>query len=396
MRSSRLPLFDELDRTDSRPATHLETSFQFLNRGAAGYWAQVRDLMQAWLDQVADKDYADLRGRLRADDAASHSASLELYLHELFRRASYRVTIHPSVPTGSKRPDFLVEGHGHAFYLEATMPGPHKDAHGRSQRRAALLDSIQRCHSPDFFLSLDHLVVGPRPAPARRIRREIEQWLTGLDPDTVTYDLDRREEYRWAADGWEVTFSAIPVSSEHRGKSDHRPIGVYADGEVEVIDDAPTIRAALDRKATAYGDLDHPLVIAVGTYIWDHDRWHSTNALYGRAAITWWKDADGKSQTASIRQPDGFYGIPGRWENRGVAAVLHVNQFQPQHLQRADLTLWPHPGALHDVGSLANKIPIDLVELTGGVLAVAPSSLDPAAFFGLTEPWPQGKAFPDD
>lgn len=98
-RADRASVFDPVTRTDARPAHHLETSFQFLNRVGTHFWAQIRELVQEWLDRLpADSAYKDLRGRLRADNAASWSAFLELYLHEMFRRAGYRVSIHPDIP----------------------------------------------------------------------------------------------------------------------------------------------------------------------------------------------------------------------------------------------------------------------------------------------------------
>ena len=353
--------------------------------------------MQVWIDRVADDEsYRDLRGRLQADDADHYSALLELYLHELMVRASYRVYIHPELPNSRRRPDFLVVGHGHSFYLEAIHPGPQPEAHGRSQRRAALLDSIQRCSNRNFFLSLDELVVGPDPAPGKRVRRELERWLDRLDPDNTTYDLDHRETYRWQAEGWSAEFSAIPITREHRGRSDHRAIGVYADGGVSFIDDAPTIQSALDVKATAYGQLDQPLVIALGTYIWDRDRWHSTNALYGRAAVTWWEDEKGVVRQAETRQPDGFFGTPPDWANGNVAAVLHVNQLQPTHVHRTELTLWPHPQRAEEMAPLAKRIPAVSVGVSEGRLQTEDPPVDSSMHFSLPNPWPAGEAFPHE
>ena len=339
--------------------------------------------------------YKDLRGRLRADNAASWSAFLELYLHEMFRRAGYRVIVHPDVPSGSYHPDFLVEGHGESFYVEATMPGPSGDGVGRAQRRAAFLDTIQGCQNRDFFLSLDRLEVGERPARGRRVRGLIERWLHGLDPDVVSYEDLRREPFVWNEDGWRAEFSAIPISPEHRGRPDHRAIGVYADGDVEFIDDAPAMRAALSAKAKKYADLDRPLVIALGTYIWDHDLWHSTNALYGHAAVTWWEDADGTRGHAQTRRPDGFFGVTHSWDNEQVSAILHVNQLQPHHLHRTEVTLWPHPASSHPWDALAKRIPTGTVRLAESTLETSPPLINSCDHFGLPDPWPIGEPFPD-
>ncbi|WP_027863056.1 hypothetical protein [Marmoricola sp. URHB0036] len=384
-------------RVDKAPKSHLETSYQFFDRIAGDYWQQVRDLMQTWLDRVEiDRDYRDLRGRLAADDAAHYSAFLELYLHELFCRAGYTVHIHPSVAGSPRRPDFLIEGHGESFYVEATMPGPQRAAQGRSQRRSAFLDTLQSCRNRNFFLSLDRLIVGPEPAKGAAARRVIDAWLNTLDPDQVHYDGPNRESFVWERDGWEAEFSAIPISKEHRGRPDHRALGVYADGDVEWIDNAPSMQSALRSKANAYGDTGHPLIVALGTYIWDRDRWHATNALYGRAGVTWWENGKGEVHTTEVRQPDGYFGIPPDWANASVAAVLHVNQLQPHHLHSAEVTLWPHPTQQDRLDGLANRIPATTVTADDSRLAATNAPVDPFKYFDLPDPWPAGEAFPVD
>lgn len=391
---SRPPVFDLIDRTDARPSDHAETSFRFLNRVAGDYWAQVRQLVQEWLDRVADdENYRDLRGRLRKDNAANYSAFLELYIHELFRVAGYRVTIHPSVPGSSRRPDFLIEGYGDSFYVEATMPGPRQGPRqGQLHRRNDFLDTINRCTNPDFVLSLDDLVVGPTPAQGKLARSEIEQWLGTLGPNEVSYHPGSQAIFRWAKDGWEAEFSAIRVSPN---KLDHRAIWVYADGEAGISDDAPMIRSALATKANAYGDLDRPLIIALGTYIWDRDRWHFTNALYGREAVTSWVNA-ATSGTTLTRKSDGYFGTPDKWTNRGVSGVLHVNQLQPYHVHRAEVTLWPHPEVGDAMYDVSGRIPATAIRWSAGVLQETTAQIDPVGHFGIPDQWPAGKAFPTE
>lgn len=394
-RLDRAPLFDDLVREDQTPADHLETSFQFLNRAGSPFWSQVRDLVQEWLDHVPDDDaYKDLRGRLRSDDAANGSAFLELYLHEMFLRAGYHLTIHPAVPHGSRRPDFLVEGYGDSFYLEATMPGPTASGVGQAQRRSAFLDTIQGCQNHDFFLRLDRLAIGTQPARGREARSLIERWLDELDPTTVDPATSRSGTFRWAKEGWEAEFSAIPISPQHRGHRHHRPIGIYADQSVEVIDDASLIRSALASKANRYGRLDRPLVIALGTYIWDRDHWHAIKALYGHAGLTWWESSDVTVGQSATRRPEGFFGMPDEWRNKGVAAVLHVNQLQPSHVHKAEVTLWPHPGSTHRWDNVVSRIPTAQVRMGPSMLDTSAPLIDSANHFGLSEPWPVGDAFP--
>ncbi len=225
-------------------------------------------------------------------------------------------------------------------------------------------------------------------------RRAVDAWLTGLSPDTDLNDRESRERFRWANDGWEVEFSAIPIPREHRGRPDHRPIGIYADGEAGVIDDAPSIRSALDSKASAYGALDRPLILAAGTFIWDHDKQHSSNATFGHLAVQAWEDEGGVRHRQSIRRPDGFFGAPPDWSHRDVSAVLHVNQLQPSHFQGAEVTLWHHPAATLplpiDIG-----IPAQIMRLDGTEMWEVDSAVEAVEHFEVPAVWPVGDAFPD-
>jgi hypothetical protein len=387
-------MFDDVVRTDPRPASHLESSFRFLNRVSGPYWEQVRALVQDWLNQVQDDAaYRDLRARMRSDNAPNYSAFLELYLHEMLRRAGYRLTIHPDVPGSTNHPDFLVEGHGESFYLEATMPGPRGGATGAGQRRAAFLDTMQGVRSKNFYLSLDELVVGPRPLRGTVVRDAVDRWLSSLDPDRLSWERSSQEPFRWAKDGWEVQFTALPVSPQHRGKPDHRPLGIYADLAASFDDDGAIIRNAVAAKAGRYGVGDVPLVVAVGTFIWDHDHWDSTNAFYGHDVLVLNDMGPEAVAGTRTRSSDGYFGVPPLWRNEKVAAILHVNQLQPHHVQRAEMTLWPHPASTR-LPSLPSRIPGSAIRFDAGELAVSPPPFGAREHFALSEPWPDGDAFP--
>lgn len=342
---SREPLFDEADRTDVAPGRHQESSYEFLNRIGGSYWEHPRLLMQDWLNHIEnDSDYKDLRERFRSrDDEQFRSAFLELYLHESLLRAGYAVTIHPRVDGTKSRPDFLAKRDDERLYIEAIAPGVNPAAKAAARRRAVLFDTVNRLDDPNFMLWLDDLVEGSNPPSAARLRADIGRWLSELDPD-APWNMESAPSYRWRHDGWSVTFKPIPIRPDARGRRPKgRAIGVYGHTGVNWIDDAPTVRKALVSKQHEYGDLDAPFIIAVGMYIHDNDRWHTTNAIYGAAAIQWSESPDGQILTREIRQRDGYFGVPPDWQQRHVSGVLVINQLMPYHFQRAEITLWRHP-----------------------------------------------------
>jgi len=395
MSTAREPIFDDFERTDPTPSQHIESTYEFLNRVAGDYWSHPRQLMQDWLERlVGDEDYKDLRQRFRSrDDEQFRSAFLELYLHESLLRAGYSVTIHPTVADSSHRPDFRAERGGEVLYVEAVAPGASREAKAKAQRRAVLFDSVNRLGDPNFMLWLERLEEGGRPPAAARLRKDLRQWLSNLNPDTIA-DLESAPTHTWRHDGWSVTFRAIPKRPEARGvRPNDRAIGVYGHGEASLIDDAPGIVKALVAKHHVYGDLGAPFVIAVGTYIFDTDRWHSSNALLGRTGVQFLETPTGEVHAREVREPNGYFGIPPRWGHTNVSGVLLVNQLMPYHVHKSQVTLWRHPGADHPLPE-GLGLPGESVTVLGNQLSVAPPETEALSFFDLPDPWPPGEPWP--
>ena len=65
----------------------------------------------------------------------------ELYLHEAYLRSGYAVTIHPHLAGTGRHPDFLIEGQGTRFYLEAVQACASAD----EARKGKLLTDVRGC-----------------------------------------------------------------------------------------------------------------------------------------------------------------------------------------------------------------------------------------------------------
>jgi hypothetical protein len=82
------------------------------------------------------------------------AAFWEIYIHEGFRRAGFRLTFHPDVAGTTKRPDFLVEGHGLSCFIECVVSGDADEITASEQRRRQIYDEVNRFENQDFFLNL--------------------------------------------------------------------------------------------------------------------------------------------------------------------------------------------------------------------------------------------------
>lgn len=386
MNSKREPLFTARNRTDASPGRDGETTYAFLDRVAGDYWAQSRDLIQNWANHIADDhDYDDLRARLRKrNDPQFRSAFLELFLHETLLRAGFDIEIHPQMSHSQRRPDFRASHGDQSFILEAISPGRNAEQEATAAKTAALFDSINSLRSENFFLSIDELTPGPDSPRTSRLKKHITEWLKALDPDSISGHADLPRS-TWADNGWTLTLGAIPKRKEARSEgSNDRLIGVYAHHEGAIVEDDLAIRAALSSKDNKYGQLSEPFIIAIGTYMWDTDRWGTTNALYGHDAYTVVADAHGGERTLPSRKPDGYFGTPPGWKRTDVSAVLIVNQLMPYGVLRADLDLWLHPAPARALTS-AELLPVTTVELSTNQLKTIESAIDRSAFFGYIE-----------
>ncbi|WP_298990964.1 hypothetical protein [uncultured Pseudokineococcus sp.] len=392
MKVARKRIFDVVDRVNDLPGGYGESTFDFLNRVAGAYWEFPRNLLQSWADQLDDKEYADVVGRIQVgNDYQFNSAFLELYLHEVLRRAGATVIAHPDLANQPRHPDFLVHLNERALYVEAIAPEPSKSEQSAANRLHTLYDTINRISTPRHVLMITNLKEGKVPPSGRRLGRELVRWLADLDASVPTQiDWADLPSYSWAHDGWEVELAAVPTKAPSDGEAKRRrAIGVLAHQGARMVNDAPTILRALASKQGAYGNLAKPFVIAIGLYIHDEDRWHALNAFYGHERI--FVRDDGTA--VPIRRLDGYFGGPSNWKNRNVSGVLIVNQLNPYDPARAEVTFWPHPNPAHELGVDLGFIAETYRFNDYQVGRVSPWG-DVRDLLQLPSPWPPGTPWP--
>lgn len=117
-----LKLFDEQDRTDPAPCREGEDSYSFLNRVNTPYWVQVRHLLESFFSRYPIEHSESLKRDFSARLPGRHYAAWwELYLHELFLRLGYEITIHPALNGTERRPDFGLRRDGSELLVEASV-----------------------------------------------------------------------------------------------------------------------------------------------------------------------------------------------------------------------------------------------------------------------------------
>lgn len=366
-----------------------ESTYQFLDRSARQLFGEVRRLLNQWVAALPEEVQGDLVPRLRSDDqGVFESAFWELYLYTAYVRSGHRVTVHPDVPGTANHPDFLVEGNGARFYLEAVRVGTTPADAAAERRLQEVKAALARLRADRFVISLLHRTVGHNSLPTRRLRDELVSWLDGLDPAAVHEDLshgstfDRAPKLSLSHEGWELEFQAIPLPDEALGH-DQSLLGVSGPAEAQWVNNQSGVLRVLDSKAHRYGALDHPLVIAVMSNTeYRTEDYEFEQALFGRAV---------GGRLEAIRDPrrvvEGGHWLTSQGWRRGHAPhVIAASDLKPWSITRTHPRLWttletdvvvpPQPDWLSRV-NIGSHVP--------SVEAIDVASLE--ALFGLPPGW---------
>ncbi len=369
-----ITLFDNMVRTDQRPARQNETLFDYLTASGRRPAACIRELLEVWFRRFSELAKQDLRNRFRSSINAQHlGAVFELYLHELLCSTGFTVRVHPDLLGDRKtRLDFLVlKGSQPCFYLEATLAGPSRDKVAENARIDQVYKTLNHMQSPNFFLAI-RLRGAPATAPSgKRLSRELEQWLSGLDPDELEHRLTSQgigslPSFLWSHDGWDLHFIPIPKPAAVRGSPGVRPIGVTMPEMQRICH--PSIRKAVAAKATKYGGLDLPFVVSVNVidiFMQNTDilRYQARNELRG-----------------------AWFGPTGP-QNKGMSAALIAVGLDPWTIGNRTPIMIHHPWATHPFPPDQWPLPQWIPDLHEGSIVERPGK-SVAEVLSLPNSWP--------
>jgi hypothetical protein len=349
-----IKLFDDLPRTYEFPGGYSEPSFEYLNRCANEPISKIREVLDDWFSRYPKSDQDELRKRFRSKKEHNHASALfELWLHEVLLRLGCRVEIHPALHHTTRKPDFLVKSPtGLDFYLEAIHTAGASDDESNAQARLnTLYDSLNYLKSPNFFISIDADGLPRTPVPGREIKRFLERELARLRPELIDHFVDSRRldllpHWKFQHDGLRITCSAFPKPPELRGLPGIRTLGIKTFGGI--IDSEGPVKHAIIKKASSYGVLDLPLVVAVNAtdvFLSERDVLH---ALYG--SFHSWPEPellnDERGVWGNVNNP--------KW-TRVSAAIVTVKLRSDKLVVPATLHHHPHPARPYS-GEL-NRLP---------------------------------------
>ncbi len=345
-------LFEEKDRTYPGFKTYIEGDFEYLDRSARKEARKVREFLNEWIASFPESETDELVSRIKSGDKrAFDSATFEIVLFAIISRLGGALAVHPKLDNGSdKRPDFLVQlPNGEEFYLEAVLASEFSKAEKAAERRKnVVLEAIEKLDSPNFFVRINAEGNPDTPPPSKALRRDIASWLSSLDPDIVTMEVEEMGRVKvpnmaWEHDGWSVQFEAIPKKPERRGRG-QRVIGMRFGGARWVNVWQP-IRDAVRSKGGRYGELQKPFIIAVNVNdAVSLDRIDEMDALYGKEGYVF-NNTNPNGHPEMIRAPNGAWVGPKGPRYTRVSGAWIFDGLNPWNIVTRKNTLYFNPWA---------------------------------------------------
>jgi hypothetical protein len=381
-----MPLFSVGHRKNRARRRPGEDWFAFLERvGPDRYFARVRDLVDAWFDELPSEQAEAFRPRLMSrDESTSISAFWELYLHAALLRCGLQMEYEPQLAHSAKRPDYLVRGESDSFYLEAVLVGDPKHRAQEDKLEKPIVEALRALDSPEFRLDFQIRKRGtasPRLAP---VKAQVKRWLRDLDRAEVMR-LQRERGLRATdplivpAGDWLFSFSPIPRSDAAAGTTN--PAGAIAifPGRTAWGGDWSRVYAALEEKARRYGDLDRPFVIALLANDVFVDEENIAAALYGEPGFG--VDVNGE---VSLGRASGLWSDGA---GTRVSAVLTARNLVPASVAVVEPLLWHASQPTH---GLKAELPLAAEAwLTAeGEISIGERPRLPRDYFDLTAVWP--------
>lgn len=397
-------LFPDVERVSEDARRYSAPHYDYLLRSARSEAGQIREVLEAWLTRYPAEHRARLAAEFRRDeDEHFLAAFFDLYVHEIVSKLGCWLEVHPAIPGTARSPDFLVHGAAGDAYLEATLATEPSIEQLRGDARVdSLLDAVREIDSPHFLLQVTRRGCPPREQPSKRtLVARVTRWLQGLDPGTVVRDLEEQGtaglpvlehvlEEGGPDDEEPASWLVIRASPRRSPQGHAGALGSISSGRFVPVSLGAAIRQSLEDKASRYGRLGLPYVVAVSVrhQLIALNRGLCEEALFGEVVIAP-PLAPGESGR-EVRTPDGFWRGRTKPQNTRVSAVLLVGNLTPWSLAQAhqQLVLYLNPWAEHPYDGELTRLPTGRFDEATGRVSYEPG-VHPRDLLGLTGRWPE-------
>lgn len=336
-----MTLFPAVNNYSSEKKPNNERRYDFFTRVCD--WPDMeaaRDRLELWFSHLPDKERALTRQAMsQGSDDQFDACFFELFLHELLLVSGCKPELHPPLAGRKKAPDFSVRSAGGSeFLMEATVvTDKPNDERSKEKLQGQILDMLDSLPSPHMSFAIGELAVKSAQPPSLRNMREFVMKQIAAAPD----DAASLQDAIWKYEDARVKLEIRPIP--HNQKTWNSNVGI---GPAKSRWGGPeaAIAAKLRKKATRYGKLQKPFVVAVNVVSeWTNNLTCVTRTLLGVPEEILLR-AEGTSAYRRHLESESFWYKNRAPQHRTVSAVLATRMF-PWSVLRAPLRLYHNPHA---------------------------------------------------
>jgi len=333
----------------------------YLLHDSAEHARSYRNELRAALKAYPSGNRGEMKRRLYSETASGFwSASMELRLYGVLSGLG-SVEVHPTIQGMESHPDYRVSTSETGLFVEATVALDSDEDREQHQRLVHLLDAIDSIFLP-FGVWVDPVTDLAPDLDDDAVIGFLRQELESLESSQVEKGSLLTFRKRTGAGVTEIDFEVWPREEAQT------LVEAWGPTAAQELTTHETIRRRVQHKATKYGELGAPFVIA----IWPRLQFPAVEesvmrGLYGTVTLVYSKQDMTLKEV--VRQPDGAFNLRVGEQvlNQQVSAVaVHLERLMGHGWERYWL-LYHNPFALRPLStSVFNTIPQLVFERTPG------------------------------
>lgn len=342
-------LFTPQERDYLGPSEIGESLFDWVDRSARLQVEQGRFALEKWYKDFPEKHRDTLRSRIHSgDDQNFESAMFELFLHQLFSRLGFEVDVEP-VLAGGSRPDFLLQAEGKPLcYVEATTDRGLADRNRSTEdARRIMTEMQQHVTVPGFSLLVTKVDRGKQHPSPRRLGRQVNDWLKGLDHAAVVVSRDSHSalpefELCDARSGWCIDMQAVPLKDPTAVPA--RLVGALSTGAFSLS--PMEMRSVISRKMRQHATTALPVLVAI-SFLDFASRPDEDDLLEVQLGeLQYVVPIQSNEDIRVRRKPNGLWTSTNGTTRRRGLGILSVMDCYVWSLPKVRATLWQNPSAM--------------------------------------------------
>nr|MBI1231878.1 hypothetical protein [Cytophagales bacterium] len=344
-----MKLFDEIERTETRPSQNREQSYSYLNLSARPMAELIRNTLEQWFEEYPEEHRASLKNDMMTQN--DQSAFTELLMHQVLKQfGEGDIIIHPNIPDTEKKPDFKVALGGGEVVFEVK-----NSLDTENPRIEEFCDNLnERYSTTGYMLDLSFEGDFDNPISVKKFIQFAEAQAEQLDLPALSAQVGNFDQIpTWVFSSGSDRIHIKPIPCRDLEKVYESPVGMTSPHSAYMVDHAGTLRKSLKKKASRYGELNMPYIIVLNFEEGFLDNIDTAQALFGTEQFIFGRRQNG--------EPDFSRANDGLWadsKNTRVSGVLVINSANPWSFWKRTPVLWLNPWAAH---------PLDTTHISGNL-----------------------------